>query len=1169
MVTAGGADAEGATSALEHFSIESLLARGGMGCVYRGRDERTGQLVAIKQLTPASDDAVLAERLEREIQILRRLDHPNIVKILAWGVKDGKPHIVMEYVPGGSLREQLDREPRWGVARALRLLLELCDGLARVHHLGVIHRDIKPENVLLAADGSARLADFGLAKGEQLAEERLTATGAVPGTLAYLSPEALNGLELDGRVDVWGLGVLGFEVLAGERPFRGATAAQTLATILHRGPADLASLRPDLPPALVDLIGRMLEKDRAQRIASVRQVGAEMEALLKGLQLDPAGLGTQRSSRAPLASAPAPLGAGCPHNLPVDLTHFIGRQDELTALRQLVLAGPSRLVTLLGPGGIGKSRLALELCRRFTLEPNEVETPPGATFPDGVFLVELARIDAADQIVSAAAIAIGFPFRADVPVYPQLVGYLRTKRLLLLLDNFEHVLAGASVVCELLEAAPTVRVLATSRERLGVNAETQFVLDGLRVPAAQAEAAPFGFSALQLFVEAARRANPHFELGDEHIAHVTRVCSLVEGSPLGILLAASWMGTLSPAEIDAEMSRSLAFLEMDAADLPARHRSLHAVCEHSWRMLSGEQRAVFARLSVFRGGFTRAAASAVALADLRTLAGLVHKSLVRSRLGGMRYELHELLRQHAEAKLGEVSADYTATLDRHCSYFAEFLAAREQELRGPAQRAALHAIEAELANVHAAWRWILERGRLPELSRAIEALGSYYERKGSCAEAEALFRSAAAHLAPQASAQNPEAARLLGWILCLQAQCCQRQARSSEARQLVERALDILDAQAHPRERARALIMAAVVERGHANAKHVIGLGESGITLLRVSGERWLLAQALALVGPWLYEGGADVERADVCLRESIALQRELTGGVVLPLSLGNLGFGLVKQGRFAEGRELLQEALAIAEQIQDVWSLQMCLRLLAHTERSRGDYALAHELASRNLSLGERYGSQAEQSWASLALAEIEKDQGRLEQARVRLAACPLPPGTPDFFTALIELNLADIAQRCGQSARAEALLHSSLALFERLDIAWGVATALDILAALACDQGQPARSQQYFERALRVAWDLRRLPLVVHSAAGLARLQAQLGHPERAAEILAALAQHPSTEHATRRQRIEPLLTHLRSTLGAERLAQCLERGAALSIDSSLRGHLSPPHPPARSQT
>lgn len=274
----------------ERYALSSIIGQGGMGTVYRGVDTRTGDTVAIKALKPEIilRDPDILTRFEREADALRRLNHPNIVKVLATVEEDELHYMVMEFVGGGSLRDLLDQEEKLSVERTLNIALDLADALARAHRLRIIHRDIKPANVLLAEDGTPRLTDFGVAfVGDST---QLTATGSVVGTLAYLSPEAISGERLDERADIWAFGVMLYEMVAGQRPFTGENTAALLHAILSKSPPDLAKLRPGLDWSVGGLIYWMLEKERDQRIGSVRMVGALVEKMLAG---EPLGLPDQ------------------------------------------------------------------------------------------------------------------------------------------------------------------------------------------------------------------------------------------------------------------------------------------------------------------------------------------------------------------------------------------------------------------------------------------------------------------------------------------------------------------------------------------------------------------------------------------------------------------------------------------------------------------------------------------------------------------------------------------------------------------------------------------------------------------------------------------------------------------------------------------------------------
>jgi tetratricopeptide (TPR) repeat protein len=351
LPAAGAAQLIGPVVIANRFELREFLAQGGMGVVYRGYDRDTREVVAIKVLQPAliAEHPEIVDRFVREGEILRRLNHPNIVKMTAAVVHEGQHYLVLEFVAGGSLRELLRRERRLPLQCALSILLELCDALARAHHLSTLHRDIKPENVLLAPDGTPRLTDFGLALS---GDQRITRDHVILGTVAYLSPEALWGEPLDQRADVWACGVMLFEMLAGRCPFEGDRQGAMITSILQRAPLDLGALRPDAPPALIRLVRRMLEKSRDVRIASARQVAAELESILASLARHP-GERTRSALPEGQSAAVAALGS--------DGEPIYGRGELLEKARRArerASTGSGRLLLFTGEAGIGKSFLA-------------------------------------------------------------------------------------------------------------------------------------------------------------------------------------------------------------------------------------------------------------------------------------------------------------------------------------------------------------------------------------------------------------------------------------------------------------------------------------------------------------------------------------------------------------------------------------------------------------------------------------------------------------------------------------------------------------------------------------------------------------------------------------------------------------------------------------------
>ncbi len=473
-------------------------------------------------------------------------------------------------------------------------------------------------------------------------------------------------------------------------------------------------------------------------------------------------------------------------SLPVLPTPVIGRQGEVEQLSQLLRDPQCRLLTLVGPGGIGKTRLAIETAAHMQDD-----------FVAGVYFIPLASVNTTRLIVPVIADAIGFAFQSASRADPktQLFSYLKEKQALLLPDNLEHLLAepGIELLAELLAHAQQVKLLATSRESLGLQGEWVFEVRGLPVPESRYAQGNARDTSVELFLQRARRADVGFEATTADYPAIVRICQLVDGMPLAIELAAAWVRTLTCDEIAREIERGLGFLSLSARDLPARHRSMQAVFDHSWKLLTQEEQQVLSRLSLFCGGFHREAAEVVAGAMLSTLSALVTKSLIRRSSMG-RYDLHELIRQYAVERLSEHLEEQMAAEERHGRYYLTWFGDEDKRLRSSAQREVFAELTAEIDNFRGAWDWAVAHGEFALIEQALRTFAMLYDTRGWLQEglnmlgrAVDALETAHGHLPLDRTNQVA-----LGHLLTSRSILASRLGQYEQAQAMLERSLEIL-----------------------------------------------------------------------------------------------------------------------------------------------------------------------------------------------------------------------------------------------------------------------------------------------------------------------------------------------------------------------------------------
>ncbi|HSL42335.1 MAG TPA: tetratricopeptide repeat protein [Anaerolineales bacterium] len=488
---------------------------------------------------------------------------------------------------------------------------------------------------------------------------------------------------------------------------------------------------------LQEELGAQPETDTLNVYEAIRQ--KKIHEFLEVSKETRASTGVEPGLEKPISARPV-----LSNNLPVPPTPFVARENELIETTRLLKEPTCRLLTLLGPGGSGKTRLALQIATSVAKDADE-------QFKDGIWFVSLAPLTDSQSIAGTINEVLqisGFIKGSDIR--EKLLGHLRGRHTLLVLDNFEHLLGTESIelVSDILSAAPHAQILVTSRERLNIEGEYIFQVEGLEVPAETAalsnpEAEPGApvFGALQLFEQCARRVQPAFKISKENFLPITRICRDVQGMPLAIELAAAWLQVLSPEEISREIERSLDFLESSWRSLPDRQRSLRAVFDSSWALLDKQSQPILKALSVFRTSFTREAAQAIAGASARTLLDLANKSWVQRTSNG-RYQIHELLRQYTFEKLQKEKASFDQVKKQFCEYYADFSFSLWQMLKGPDPARAFVEAENEFENMRTAWLLLISNNSVEAaVERMLPILFHYCEVHGKVPELRKLVEA--------------------------------------------------------------------------------------------------------------------------------------------------------------------------------------------------------------------------------------------------------------------------------------------------------------------------------------------------------------------------------------------------------------------------------------------
>jgi predicted ATPase/DNA-binding CsgD family transcriptional regulator len=574
-------------------------------------------------------------------------------------------------------------------------------------------------------------------------------------------------------------------------------------------------------------------------------------------------------------------------------------------------------------------------------------------FRHGAVFTPLAPLNTIDELLPALAGDLGIQLPPGGDLQQVLLHHLSDKQILLVLDNFEHLLEEAVLIREILVAGPQVRVLVTSREKLGLEIETLYHLRGLRFPAHGSLQKAEEFDAVRLFLQKARQAQPGFSLSDESIPGVVRICQQVEGIPLAILLAASCVEHFSPAEIADQISKNLDFLARDFRDMDKRHGCMRAVFDSSYNRLDEQKKAVFRKLAIFRGGFTLAAAEAVAGADLHTLLVLVDKSLLLRDPDTSRYDMHELLRQYAYERLDD-AGERGNVFASHSNYYIAFLQERRAALMGQSQAKVLDEIQADFENIRQAWGWLIEKRDFSAIWNILPVMYAYCDMHSRFYEGEAIFRLASQGLAPLAGkARQPALAlALLSWFDMRNyiERFESYEEITSQAHGCLEQAMSVHD----PEGTAASLVLLGTIAEHQGDYEDAILKYKAGMQASPLLDEFYWVTMRIGLC--YLEAGNylQAIQTFQVCLQRG----KKTGERVKMGWSLQNIGDTLLRQNHPKEAKEYLEQALALFQEVSTSVGIIWSNHSLSRVALASGDRIHSKELAEEALRIARQIHS-------------------------------------------------------------------------------------------------------------------------------------------------------------------------------------------------------------------
>ena len=920
------------------YEITREIGRGGMGVVYLARDTKLDRDVAIKALP--DEVAEYADRLEkfrREAKIIAQLNHPHIAQIYHMLEYDSRTYLVLEFIAGRTLDQCIDSS---GLQHdePIRLCVQIARAIEAAHNKGVIHRDIKPSNIMVTEEGNAKVLDFGLAISPEkpspkdddatILQMANSQAGRMLGTPGYMAPEQARGASVDHRADLFGFGCVLYECFCGHSAFSGSSNADLIAATL-REEVDFSRLPSTVPDAVKALIRRCLAKSVENRQHSA----ADARLILE----EAAGL----SASTPVTPFDA---IKTPNNLPRQRTSFIGREQQLKQIDTLL--NEASLVTVTGSGGCGKTRLALKAAQNLLLQ-----------FPDGVWLVDLSPITDPKLIERTCAAALGVTEQPGTPLTQSLITHLTDKTLLLVVDNCEHLLEPVSGLLDvIINGCVNVKVLATSREGLGIEGERICRIPSMSLPEQESLDKLLESEAVSLFVERAAAASPGFILTDDNSESVVTICRRLDGIPLALELAAARLKVLTSHQIADRLDDRFRLLTGGSRTALPRQQTLFATIDWSYEQLNEQERTLLRALAVFMGGWTLDSAAAVCASEvtdefkvLDQLTGLIEKSIVVVDHQGAeaRYRLLETVRQYARDKLLE-AGEGSILRDRHMAHFLKIAEDAKERLRGPEQERLLESFERDHENFRTAIDWAVGEKHSEIALRFSSALSYFWVIHSH--NAESLERHKAALDIPSDGPSEPYAAVLAqaGW-------CYFAQNDFDTAIDYAQRGLEMAEVIGYRKGSMLALNTLGVSYLSKKDFTRSIKHFTQAIGIAREFGHRAREASLLTNLGAAHYASN-EFDKAKQFYKEARTISHEIGNLYQEGGTLEGLGGIAIVQGEHDRAQALLDEGLSLFRRIGDIRNSWGTLSQFACLRSAQGHHDKAAKLFGATDAMMERH---------------------------------------------------------------------------------------------------------------------------------------------------------------------------------------------------------------------